>query len=71
MSRHVTWDVLAMQRLLYFPRFVLADFVLREICGGPNRLSVYTATGNVTTLPVPVAQTTGLPGKWVYAGCYT
>ncbi|KAF8882972.1 copper radical oxidase [Infundibulicybe gibba] len=40
-----------------------------EACGGPNRLSVYTATGNVTALPVPVAQTTNLPGQWKYQGC--
>jgi len=40
-----------------------------EACGGPNRLSVYTSTGNVTALPVPVAQTTGLPGQWQFQGC--
>ncbi|KAI9462093.1 copper radical oxidase-like protein [Boletus coccyginus] len=40
-----------------------------ETCGGPNRLSVYTSTGNVTTFPVPTIQTTGLPGSWQYQGC--
>ncbi|GJE95267.1 copper radical oxidase [Phanerochaete sordida] len=40
-----------------------------EGCGGPNRLSVYTSTGNVTALPVPVAQNTSLPGNWTYQGC--
>ncbi|THG96906.1 hypothetical protein EW026_g5007 [Hermanssonia centrifuga] len=40
-----------------------------EACGGPNRLSVYTSTGSVTAYPVPVAQTTGLPGAWEYQGC--
>lgn len=40
-----------------------------EACGGPNRLSVYTSTGNVTALPVPVAQNTSLPGNWKYQGC--
>ncbi|KAI0052846.1 copper radical oxidase [Auriscalpium vulgare] len=40
-----------------------------EACGGPNRLSVYTATGNVTALPVPVVQLTTLPGQWQYSGC--
>ncbi|KAH8988288.1 copper radical oxidase [Lactarius hatsudake] len=40
-----------------------------EACGGPNRLSVYTSTGGVTAFPVPVPQTTGLPGNWQYSRC--
>ncbi|KAF8151649.1 hypothetical protein B0H34DRAFT_801346 [Crassisporium funariophilum] len=40
-----------------------------QACGGPNRVSVYSSTGNVTALPVPVTQTTNLPGKFTYAGC--
>ncbi|KIP07197.1 hypothetical protein PHLGIDRAFT_513029 [Phlebiopsis gigantea 11061_1 CR5-6] len=40
-----------------------------EACGGPNRMSVYTATGNVTALPVPTALNTTLPGQWAYQGC--
>ncbi|KAH7906672.1 copper radical oxidase-like protein [Hygrophoropsis aurantiaca] len=40
-----------------------------EACGGPNRLSVYTSTGNVTVLPIPTTQTTSLPGEWAYKGC--
>ncbi|CAL1701840.1 unnamed protein product [Somion occarium] len=40
-----------------------------EACGGPNRLSVYTATGDVTALPVPVTQNTSLPTGWKYQGC--
>lgn len=40
-----------------------------QACGGPNRLSVYTSTGNVTALPVPAPQTTNLPGQWQYRGC--
>ncbi|KAI0033597.1 hypothetical protein K488DRAFT_84794 [Vararia minispora EC-137] len=40
-----------------------------EACGGPNRVSVYTATGNVTALPVPVTQNTSLPGQFKYTGC--
>ncbi|KIY43224.1 copper radical oxidase [Fistulina hepatica ATCC 64428] len=40
-----------------------------EACGGPDRISVYTATGNVTIYPVPTAQNTSLPGEWVYQGC--
>ncbi|EKM51417.1 uncharacterized protein PHACADRAFT_263528, partial [Phanerochaete carnosa HHB-10118-sp] len=40
-----------------------------EACGGPNRLSVYTSTGNVTALPIPVAQNTSLPGNWTFQGC--
>ncbi|KAF8259546.1 copper radical oxidase [Lactarius quietus] len=41
-----------------------------ESCGGPNRLSVYTSTGNVTALPVPTVQTTNLPGSWQYSQCF-
>ncbi|KAL4076636.1 glyoxal oxidase [Scleroderma yunnanense] len=40
-----------------------------EACGAGNRLSVYSSTGNITALPVPTTQTTGLPGKWAYQGC--
>lgn len=40
-----------------------------EACGGPNRLSVYTTTGNVVELPVPTNQDTGLPDGWSYQGC--
>ncbi|RPD53575.1 galactose oxidase [Lentinus tigrinus ALCF2SS1-7] len=42
-----------------------------EACGGPNRLSVYTSSGNVTALPVPSPLKTGLPGQWTYQGCLT
>ncbi|TFK38505.1 hypothetical protein BDQ12DRAFT_723345 [Crucibulum laeve] len=40
-----------------------------QACGGPNRLSVYTSTGNVTALPVPTPLQINLPGQWVYKGC--
>lgn len=40
-----------------------------EACGGPNRLSVYTSTGNVTALPVPTILNSSLPGLWQYQGC--
>ncbi|KAG9312683.1 copper radical oxidase [Chiua virens] len=40
-----------------------------EACGGSNRLSVYTSTGNVTALPIPTIQNTNLPGSWTYKGC--
>ena len=40
-----------------------------EACGGPNRLSVYTATGTVTALQLPTVQTTNLPGNWQYSEC--
>ena len=39
-----------------------------EACGGPNALSVYSSVP-VVALPVPVPQTTNLPGNWTYAGC--
>ncbi|THC88544.1 hypothetical protein EYZ11_012005 [Aspergillus tanneri] len=41
---------------------------MREMCGGPDRLSVYYQ-GNFTVLPVPTPQTTDLPGSWQYVGC--
>ena len=41
-----------------------------EKCGGPNRMSIY-ATGTVTVLAPPKAQTTGLPTGWTYSGCIT
>ncbi|KAE9389021.1 galactose oxidase [Gymnopus androsaceus JB14] len=41
-----------------------------EACGGPNALSVYSSSPNVTALPVPTVQKS--PGEnWTYAGCYT
>ncbi|KAH9896068.1 hypothetical protein C8Q73DRAFT_463729 [Cubamyces lactineus] len=40
-----------------------------QACGGPNRVSVYTSTGNVTALPVPTPQNASLPGQWEYKGC--
>ncbi|KAI0820881.1 hypothetical protein BC628DRAFT_1412846 [Trametes gibbosa] len=40
-----------------------------EACGGPNRLSVYTSTGNVVALPVPTPLNSSLPGQWEYKGC--
>lgn len=39
-----------------------------EICGGPNRMSIY-ASGNLTTYPVPTTQTKNLPPNWTYQGC--
>lgn len=41
-----------------------------EICGGPDRMSIY-ASGNFSTYDAPKAQTTNLPGKWKYQGCLT
>lgn len=41
-----------------------------EICGGPNRMSIYSNyTGSMPVLAPPVTQTTGLPGNWEYVGC--
>jgi hypothetical protein len=40
-----------------------------EACGGPNRISLYTSTASVTVYPVPVVQTTNLPGNWQYSEC--
>ena len=41
-----------------------------EICGGPNRMSVYS-NSTITTYAAPTAQKTNLPGKWQYQGCLT
>jgi len=46
----------------------LAEILISEACGGPNRLSVYSSVP-IIALPVPSAMTTGLPGSWVYKGC--
>lgn len=41
-----------------------------EVCGGPNRLSVYSSVvGNLTVQPAPTVQKKGLPGSWAYKGC--
>ena len=39
-----------------------------EKCGAGSRMSIFAA-GNLTVYAVPVAQKTGLPGKWEYKGC--
>lgn len=41
-----------------------------EICGGPNRMSIY-ANGTLTTYAAPTIQNTSLPGEWQYQGCLT
>ena len=41
-----------------------------EFCGAGDILSIYN-TGNLTVYGPPASQTTGLPGSWVYQGCYT
>jgi len=40
-----------------------------EACGGRNRVSVYSSTSSVTAFPVPIVQTTKLPGNWKYSHC--
>ncbi|TDL23452.1 hypothetical protein BD410DRAFT_838937 [Rickenella mellea] len=40
-----------------------------EACGGPNRMSIYSASTNITVLPVAQTQKTNLPGQWQYVGC--
>ncbi|RMD45067.1 hypothetical protein DV735_g193, partial [Chaetothyriales sp. CBS 134920] len=39
-----------------------------EICGGPNRMSIY-AVGNLTSYDPPTVKNTSLPGDWQYQGC--
>jgi len=40
-----------------------------EICGGGDRMSIYSNQTTLDVVPVPVAQTTDLPGSWNYTGC--
>lgn len=40
-----------------------------EMCGAGNRLSVYSASTNVTIYPVPSTLNTSLPTGWTYQGC--
>lgn len=32
-------------------------------------MSIYASTEEVNELPVPITQTTDLPGNWEYSGC--
>ena len=66
----VIWAVLEIQRMSSHNLFdhYLSPCPCSEACGGPNRVSVYSSVP-VVALPVPVAMTTDLPGKWTYAGC--
>ncbi|KAG6895209.1 hypothetical protein C0992_002565 [Termitomyces sp. T32_za158] len=67
---HVTWGVLETRRKMISPLFLLLlTCVFSQACGGPNRVSVYSSTGNVTILPVPTPLQTGLPANWQYKGC--
>lgn len=59
--------------LAWSPRSQLLIFLFRnysEVCGGPNRLTIYTTQTNLEILPAPAVKTTGLPGQWNYTGCY-
>lgn len=40
-----------------------------QMCGGPNRNSVYTNNTELTVYPVPTQQKTNLTGSWQYSGC--
>lgn len=40
-----------------------------EICGGGDRMSIYSNQTTLDVTPVPVVQKTGLPGSWQYLGC--
>lgn len=69
----VTWGAVVMRRMFSFICLWHTSCdtrrLISEACGGPNRLSVYTSTGNVTALPVPTPQNTSLPDGWSYQGC--
>ena len=40
-----------------------------EICGGGDRMSIYSNQTTVYVQPVPAVQNTSLPGNWEYQGC--
>lgn len=40
-----------------------------EICGGPNRMSIYSSSSNFSTYAPPSAKNTSLPTGWSYQGC--
>lgn len=40
-----------------------------EMCGGGNRMSIYSNETTLAVKPVPHTQLTGLPGSWNYSGC--
>lgn len=42
-----------------------------QMCGGGNRMSIYSNQTNITVTPLPVIQNTSLPGDWKYKGCLT
>jgi hypothetical protein len=49
---------------------ILISIYPSELCGGGNRLSVYTSQETLTVKVVPTVQTDVLDG-WSYKGCYT
>ncbi|KAJ7113106.1 glyoxal oxidase N-terminus-domain-containing protein [Mycena epipterygia] len=40
-----------------------------QACGAGSRLSIYSSSKNITTLPVPIPQNSSIPGSWSYQGC--
>ncbi len=40
-----------------------------EMCGGGDRMSIYSNQTVLDVAPIPVVQNTSLPGNWVYQGC--
>ncbi|CZR53720.1 related to glyoxal oxidase precursor [Phialocephala subalpina] len=40
-----------------------------EMCGGGDRMSIYSNETTLDITPVPQTQLTGLPGSWNYSGC--
>ncbi len=40
-----------------------------EICGGGNRMSIYSNQTTLVVTPIPHVQVADLPGSWNYSGC--
>ena len=40
-----------------------------EMCGGGDRMSIYSNQTTLDVTPIPVIQKSGIPGSWTYQGC--
>ncbi|KAK6596307.1 WSC domain-containing protein [Botrytis cinerea] len=44
---------------------------VNQMCGGGDRMSIYSNQTNLIVRQLPVIQNTSLPGSWKYKGCLT
>ncbi|KAJ8067756.1 hypothetical protein OCU04_003360 [Sclerotinia nivalis] len=50
---------------------MVATHFVTSMCGGGDRMSVYSNQTDMTVLPLPVIANRALPGNWKYKGCLT